>query len=263
MRKFQALLAATSAGETLALQNGLLQTEQFVVIGTPENGADCVAAVRAEHVDLLILNLKIKDVDGLEVIRRLKRMRVRRPKILALSESTQMAAAALFAGADRSLCLPCDHDIVVHQAVELMDPTIPNFTYEEIDWQACCVFQELGAPIQMEGFRNIRAAVTLLVCQPWLSQRCVTTQLYPAVAELCNSSASRVERYLRSFIAGLYARGNRNGLARYQLNTLPRAKGGCPSNAAFLNAAAIQIDHLLRQKFALEEEQKKRRKIRA
>ena len=116
MKKFRVLLVATNVGEALNLQSGLCQAEQFDVVGTSQTGADCVEMAIAKEADLLVLNLKLRDMDGLEVIRQLKQSNPNRPKILALSQFAWMAKAALSAGADHFLCLPCGQNVAAHLA---------------------------------------------------------------------------------------------------------------------------------------------------
>lgn len=222
---------------------------RFQLVEVVQDGIDCVRAVVSDrHVDLVILNLQLHQIDGIEVMKRLESLMATRPKFLVLSNAPQMMPAALAAGAGYTMYAPCQYETVVQRALQLLEPAGQVFSDEEIDWQVCCMFQELNAPIHMEGFRHIRAAALMLQRQPRLARRRITTELYPAIAELCNSSKTRVERNLRSFIAAVYTHGNMDALARYRLNTLSMSHSGSPSNSVFLNAIANQVTYVLRQK---------------
>lgn len=73
----------TSARQTIILvddhplfRKGLIQLLQtisdFTVVGEASNGKEGIALVKAVRPDLLLLDLNMKDISGLEVLRQLK-----------------------------------------------------------------------------------------------------------------------------------------------------------------------------------------------
>lgn len=254
MTHYRVVVATTDEEEAKSLRKELGRAGRFQLVDVIPDGIDCVRTIVSDHrIDLVILNLQLHQIDGIEVMKRLESLMATRPKFLVLSSAPQMMPAALAAGAGYSMYVPCQYETVVQRALQLLEPAGQVFSDEEIDWQVCCMFQELNAPIHMEGFRHIRAAALMLQRQPRLARRRITTELYPAIAELCNSSKTRVERNLRSFIAAVYTHGNMDALARYRLNTLSMSHSGSPSNSVFLNAVANQVTYALRQKKAKSE----------
>ena len=58
--------------------------DEIKVIEQAENGADCISKLRKAKPDIILLDINMPDVDGIEVLRTLNK-RKRRPKILILT----------------------------------------------------------------------------------------------------------------------------------------------------------------------------------
>lgn len=58
--------------------------DEIKVIEQAENGADCISKLRRAKPDIILLDINMPDVDGIEVLRTLNK-RKRRPKILILT----------------------------------------------------------------------------------------------------------------------------------------------------------------------------------
>lgn len=78
---------------------------QFTVLEAA-NGEEALAAVAAEHPDLVILDLGLPDMDGLEVTRRLREWTQVPIIVVSVREREQDKIAALDAGADDYLTKP-------------------------------------------------------------------------------------------------------------------------------------------------------------
>lgn len=80
----------------------LLQTiSDFEVIGEASNGKDGIALTLARAPDLLLLDLNMKDMNGLEVLRQIKNADLdTRVVMITVSDQTEDLVAALRLGAD-------------------------------------------------------------------------------------------------------------------------------------------------------------------
>jgi two-component system, OmpR family, KDP operon response regulator KdpE len=78
---------------------------QFTILEAT-NGEEALAAVAAEHPDLVVLDLGLPDMDGLEVTRRLREWSQIPIIIVSVREREQDKIAALDAGADDYLTKP-------------------------------------------------------------------------------------------------------------------------------------------------------------
>lgn len=94
------------------------------------------------------------------------------------------------------------------------------------------VLLELGMPQHILGYQYIVAAIRLAVEDPKIINR-ITDGLYPAVASVCGSTPSRVERSIRHAIEITWDRGELEVLGAYFGNTISPARGK-PTNSEFI-----------------------------
>ncbi len=78
---------------------------QFVILEAT-NGEEALTAVAAEHPDIVILDLGLPDIDGVEVTRRLREWSQVPVIVVSVREQEQDKIAALDAGADDYLTKP-------------------------------------------------------------------------------------------------------------------------------------------------------------
>lgn len=67
------------------------------------------------------------------------------------------------------------------------------------------LLHELGMPSHIKGYEYVREGILLLYND---SNRCITKELYPELASIYNTSASKVERSIRHAIEISWNRGN-------------------------------------------------------
>ena len=94
------------------------------------------------------------------------------------------------------------------------------------------ILRELGVPEHLSGYQYLVEAVVLVIREPAYLRR-VTTELYPAVAKKCGSTASRVERAIRHAIETAWTRCTLDTIARYFGNTISPTRGK-PVNSEFI-----------------------------
>ena len=109
--------------ETTA-RNGLeklLCGEGFVVVTAP-SGVEAIAAARREHPDIVVTDLKMPDMDGVELCARLRDSDPDLPVILATGfQDMESSVRAMRAGAQDYLIKPLQFDallIVIERAIE-------------------------------------------------------------------------------------------------------------------------------------------------
>lgn len=105
---------------------------------------------------------------------------------------------------------------------------------------------EIGVPHSILGYDRLKAALQLVIDDPDLINR-MTKGLYPQVAAMVHSTASRVERNIRHGIESAWDRGDYDVLRKYFGNTISPSKGK-PTNSEFLS----QIAHYIRRNHGME-----------
>ena len=104
---------------------------------------------------------------------------------------------------------------------------------------------ELGAPDHLVGHPYIVQAI-LLVVQDRTYIDSITFGLYPQLAAMFDTTASRVERAIRHLIEVTWSRGDWDTLNRYFGNTIS-AERGKPTNGEFIARMANVINQRLRE----------------
>lgn len=108
------------------LRKGLRQladlTEEILIIGETDNGEQGVAMVEELRPDLVLLDLNMPGIHGLEILRMLKRIKPA-PKvaILTVSDAQENIVAAIRGGADAYLLKDIDPEELLEKLRELAD----------------------------------------------------------------------------------------------------------------------------------------------
>ena len=104
------------------------------------------------------------------------------------------------------------------------------------------VLLEVGAPDHLAGHPYVVQGV-FLVLENWEYMNNVMSGLYPRLAELFDSTPSRIERSIRHVIEVAWSRGDLDVLERYFGNTVSASKGK-PTNSEFM----ARVANIVRQR---------------
>ena len=107
------------------------------------------------------------------------------------------------------------------------------------------ILLELGSPDHLVGHPYVIRAI-LLVMSDRLYINSITFGLYPQLAVIFDTTASRVERAIRHLIEVTWARGDWDTLNRYFGNTISAVKAK-PTNGEFIARMANVIKQRLRE----------------
>ena len=104
------------------------------------------------------------------------------------------------------------------------------------------LMNKLGIPAHTKGYRYLRDAIVMSAEKPEVIEQ-VTKVLYPAIAEIHNTTPVRVERVIRHAIEYCCLKGNTEAVSEYFSHCLS-SKRGKPTNSEFI---AILSDKLRMQ----------------
>lgn len=107
------------------MRKGIVQLlaleENFEVVGEASNGADAIAMARNDEPDLILLDLNMKGLSGLDTLRAMRDEEITsRVVILTVSDARQDVVALLKAGADGYLLKDTEPEILLAQLEEVM-----------------------------------------------------------------------------------------------------------------------------------------------
>ena len=245
---FSSLLSDLIAGE-----------KDMEVAGAADNGIDALALLRDCKPDVLLLDLVLSKLDGLELLRRLGETETR-PQIIVLSGfvNSKVVGECSALGADYFISKPCDPSALLIRirqvcGAEHGDGTLPGYELNasrqsrsdaNLETVVTDIIHEIGVPAHIKGYQYLREAIILTIRDMDMINA-VTKVLYPEVARKFSTTPSRVERAIRHAIEVAWDRGDIEVLQKFFGYTVSNIKGK-PTNSEFI---AMIADHLsLKQK---------------
>jgi CheY-like chemotaxis protein len=114
------VLVVESDDEISKIIESSLSGQNSYKLSTARDGINALIAVGRDRPDLIILDLRISDVDGMEICRRLKADPASHTAVLAISVEADKADAAIAAGADAFLSKPLGADALLAQMQRLL-----------------------------------------------------------------------------------------------------------------------------------------------
>ena len=212
------------------------------VVGSVGDGEEALKLVCGGGADVLVMDLVLGGIDGLELLRQIGELSGRRPTILVVSGFTRgnvvNQAAAL--GADFFMTKPCRMDSITERIRLLrvggLEATPSRQSLETL---VTAIIHEIGVPAHIKGYQYLREAI-LIAVEDMDVINAVTKVLYPEVAKRFGTTASRVERAIRHAIEVAWDRGDLETLQRYFGYTVNSAKGK-PTNSEFIAMIADRL----------------------
>ena len=96
------------------LKNLLSEYKEFTVAGEAGSGAETVKMVRASDWDLVLLDITMPDMNGVDTLQQIKRSKPDLPVlILSMHPEDQYAVNLLRAGANGYVCKECAHEQLI------------------------------------------------------------------------------------------------------------------------------------------------------
>ena len=229
------------------LRETLLNEPDFEIVGETGDGEEAVELCRRLSPDLLVMDLMLTQMDGLDVLDALDG--AEKPAVLVLSALVRgsMAEAALAKGASYCQMKPCKLSSVVDRVRLLCgsakaeeDPAERSARIRQnLESSVTAIIHEIGVPAHIKGYQYLRYAIIMTV-ENMEVINAVTKILYPEVAKHFNTTASRVERAIRHAIEVAWDRGDLETLQKYFGYTVSNAKGK-PTNSEFIAMIADRL----------------------
>lgn len=191
------------------LRRAIESTGAFEIVAETGDGAEAFALLKQLQPDIMLLNLQLPYMDGMEILSRAGQAAPRTMCVVitAFQNDNAINEAAGY-GARDYLIKPCRTERVVERLLQLAQPC-SNGVVRRIER----TMQNLCAPIHVEGYRCFVTAESVLKDDPE-AIRCVTKRLYPEIAKRRGSTGYAVERAMRECIRMAWERGMQEQLER-------------------------------------------------
>jgi two-component system response regulator (stage 0 sporulation protein A) len=242
------------------LKDYIISQDDMVVVGIAENGVDALKLIEDKKPDLVILDMIMPQVDGLEVLDRLNKMDLDPfPRIIVLSavSNDKISQRAITLGADYYVLKPFDMEVFVKRIRQMVNKNIysddvkkthnynnnteskTNTEPVQMIVQITNIIHEIGIPAHIKGYMYLREAINMVVNDINLLSA-VTKELYPSIGKQFNTTASRVERAMRHAIDVAWSRGQIDTINKIFGYTIRNEKGR-PTNSEFIAMVADKL----------------------
>lgn len=226
------------------LTAGLAEEADMELAGETSDGPELIRLAEQKAADVVVMDLVLAKMDGLEVLQKLAELPVR-PRLLILSSFVRGNVAELAAarGADYYMIKPCRLTAVMERIRQLTKGGAEGEQQREQDRNlestVTAIIHEIGVPAHIKGYQYLRESI-LIAVKDMEVINAVTKILYPEVAKRFGTTASRVERAIRHAIEVAWDRGDLETLQKYFGYTVSNAKGK-PTNSEFIAMIADRL----------------------
>lgn len=241
MIKKNLILADMDTKTRSDLANTLASIPGYAVVGQTADGTELLNLCRSRKCDMIIMDLVLSSIDGLEVLQTLSTWTTC-PKILVLSSLSKGNIANLVANqyVDYFMIKPCKIESLVERIQQII--ASPHFDADDcrsLTATVTSIIHEIGVPAHIKGYHYLRDAI-IRASKDIHIMDAVTKTLYPDIAKHYQTTSSRVERSIRHAIEVAWERGDLDVLQRYFGYTISAAKGK-PTNSEFISLIADNI----------------------
>ena len=266
MNKVKVVIADDNKEFCEILNQFISSHEEFEIVGIANDGIEALEVVDREKPQILVLDIIMPHLDGLEVLERLHNSEGDYfPNVIILSAVGQdkITQRAIQLGADYYVIKPFDFEVFIKRLKEIagidtgnvnikdkqnpyMEPKV-SFKGNNLETKITKIIHEIGVPAHIKGYLYLREAIGLVIADmDYLGA--ITKELYPHVADKFNTTPSRVERAIRHAIEVAWTRGNLDTINNFFGYTVDNSKGK-PTNSEFI---ALIADKLRLEKYSLE-----------
>lgn len=250
----------------LKLKNEFRKQGFYEVVGSAANGENCIKELSNKAVDVLVLDLIMPKMDGLEVLKQMKLHNIKAKNIIATTPylNEVMIAALGEHHVDYMMLQPFEAATLIdklnivqgfHQRRSYEEQITSNVIDNEekkrlmkiqLESEITEVLHEIGIPAHIKGYMYLRTAILETYLNvDFLGQ--ITKVLYPEIARKYKTTASRVERAIRHAIEVAWNRGNIDAIDDIFGYTISASKAK-PTNSEFIAMISdkLRLEHRLR-----------------
>lgn len=232
------------------IDSATLEAYGLTVLGECNTASGTVKAVLQLQPDVLLCDSFLQEGDALEILEQLRLAKYSGVIIAFLDfPAGTFKSTLLQSGIDYYLVRPFELDFLVdriralHQAglkVKTHNTFPPQISdHFDLENQVSSVMHQIGIPAHIRGHRYIRSAVIMALENADILNA-ITKELYPGIAAIHHTTASRVERAIRHAIEVAFTRGDIETLNAMFGYTIKTSKGK-PTNSEFISMLADRM----------------------
>lgn len=231
------------------------QDQDLNLIGKADNGEDIYHLIKEKKPDVVLLDLIMPKMDGLSVMEKVNmdEQITKRPEFIIVTAVGQerITEDAFRKGASYYVMKPFHNDMILSRIKDAGNGERRNSSEsesrnavskkQEYNLETCVtdMIHEIGIPAHIKGYHYLRDAIIMAVDDMDVLNA-ITKVLYPTIAKMHQTTASRVERAIRHAIEVAWSRGKLDTLDELFGYTVSNGKGK-PTNSEFIALIADTI----------------------
>ena len=192
----------------------LSQEDDMECVGNTDNGVEALTLAAERQPDVLVMDLVLLKLDGIEVLRRLPEACPSAKAIVVTHlYRNEIVRQCTALGAAYFVPEPCDITALLDRIRQIgalpsqEEVLLPARTSDaNLEAAVTEIIHEIGVPAHIKGYQYLREAIILTINDMDIINA-VTKVLYPEVAKKFGTTPSRVERAIRHAIEVAWDRG--------------------------------------------------------
>lgn len=200
-----------------------------------KDGREVLRSIEQIQPDVVILDVFLTNLDAIAVKKACKNLSNAPELFFAVGafDNENVSCQLLDNGFDYFFLKPYDCSYILERIEEMLGIDFGRQLLEtQLEVKVTAILHTMGVPAHIKGYHFLRQAIIMVIRDPELISL-VTKRLYPDVAELNNTTASRVERAIRHAIEVAWDRGNVEIMNDYFGYTVNNMRGK-PTNSEFI-----------------------------
>lgn len=207
-----------------------------------QKSAEIADEIKRINADVVVLDVYLTDTTAAQ-IKQLCEAENLSPKLfIAVSafDNDELNATLMAAGFDAVLVKPFDHNILLQKLQKIFGDKFCAAHFENtLEDEADAILQHFYMSGNLLGRKYLRQAIAMAVNNPHILNK-MTSELYPQIAQMNNTTASNVERSMRNAIKVAWERGNMAAFEeyfKYKTNNIY----GKPTNSEFIGIISEKL----------------------
>lgn len=241
---------------TEELKKDLMGRNDMEIVKWINDGADGVSFIKRYNPEIILLDLLLPNVDGLEIIEEINKLGPKGYKFVIICNESQLRfIETTYKGKlNNVLVMLVQEDTQgndlydeimkakssrAKDIVRLRKEDESVLRQNELEMTVTEIIHEIGVPAHIKGYQYLRSSIMMAVLDMDILNS-ITKQLYPSIAKEYDTTSSRVERAIRHAIEVAWGRGKTDTIDELFGYSLSHGRLK-PTNSEFIALIADKI----------------------
>lgn len=206
-------LAVSDEEERMRIRNLITNQETMRIAGETENGEEVLDKVLLLEPDVIIMNIILPGMDGLEVLRQLQKVRVSTNIIMvSYIRDPRYVMKAINLGAAYYMIKPYRTEALLDNIKQLDDETVSDRNGLDVritgkpEKDVAVILNRIGVPQSTKGWVYLRDAIQIFMSDPNYK----INDLYDELAEKYRTTPAAIDRAMRHAVERTLQVGQRD-----------------------------------------------------